>query len=120
MISYRTGVPARPPVSQEMRQSALEALLHRPAAWPGAGAQNRDDAYASLAQQNALDYDRAAAKANASFVERARDMQAQTGQRGATQMAQRQEQQGDLALRRYQAAADSLMGINSILRDLFR
>lgn len=120
MLNYNTGISARPPISDAMRNSALAALVAPMPAWDGSGAQNRDDVYSSLAQQNALDYGRAAAAANADFVQRARDLQAQTGQRGASQMGQMQQQQNDLNMRRYQMATDALSGVNSILRDLFR
>lgn len=120
MLSYQTGIPVQPPISDATRRNALAALVSAPTAW---GNTNAADVFAGMGQQNAVNYDRDAASANADFVAKARDLQNQMGVRGLQQMQQQYSQNDNVALQRQQAAAgrmsDYLSGVNGLLRGLF-
>lgn len=115
MLTYNTGTAATPPISDDMRASALRGLT---AQYGGQG-----DLYRSLAQQNAVAVDRAAQDANADFLSRARDAQSQMAQRGMQQMAQYRQQDSDLARRQLQdtfGRVNNAYGmVNSVLSGLF-
>lgn len=124
MLAYNTGISATPPLSPQFRQGILAGLQSGPTPWGGAGEQNRADNFGAFATANAVEADRAAQLANAEYVTKARDLQSQLAQRGLQQMAQAQQNQTDLATRRYQTALDRTQGmfnnINGLLSGLFQ
>ena len=103
-----------------MKRGALAALTAAPPGWTGT---HQGDVFSAAAQQRALEYDQATANANADFVAKARDQQAQMGLRGAQQAAQAHGQADDLATSRQRASlartSQYLSGVNNILRGLF-
>lgn len=120
MLNYRTGIPVQAPITDPMRQSVLAGLS---AGLPGMSG-NRADNFDAMAQQKAVEADRSAQMANADFIAKARDMQSQMAQRGLQQVAQAQQNQSDLATRRYQMALDRTQNmfsnVNNMLSGLFQ
>lgn len=120
MLQYQTGIPVSAPITDAARRTALAALTQSPSGWHNT---NAGDVFAGLGGQNAATYDADAAKANADFVSRARDLQSQMGVRGLQQMQQQYSQNDNVSLQRQQAAAgrmsDYLSGVNGLLRGLF-
>jgi len=62
MLTYKSELPSSQPVSGSMRKSALAGILN---ASPYQYGSRHDDIYRGMAQQSAVEYDRAASKANA-------------------------------------------------------
>lgn len=124
MLQYNTGISTTPPLSPQFRQATLAGLAGNMTPWAGAGLQNRTDNFSGAASMNAAEADRAAQLANDQFVTQARDIQSQLAQRGLQQMAQNQQNNTDLATRRYQTALDRTQGmfnnVNSLLSGLFQ
>lgn len=116
MLRYNTGIPVPQPLTPGMRDGALVGLTQQYAGVPS-------DLYTSMAQRNAVNYDRSAQQENADFVNRARAAQLQMAERGLQQMAQSQQQQSDLGRQQqqygYDRTLDAMRGVNNILRGLF-
>lgn len=114
-MQYRTSIPTTPPIDPGMRQNALAALSAMPPRGVAA------DVYSGMAQRNAVDYDRAAQKANDDYVERARGIQSQMAVRGLQQLAQQQENQMNIANTVFRQNLDRTGGLlNSLLGGLYR
>lgn len=114
-MQYRTSIPVTPPIDPGMRQNAI-AGLNAPPTRGVAG-----DVYAGLAQQNVVNYDRAAQKANDDYVEQARGIQTQMAMRGLQQLAQQRENQMNVANTVFRQNLDRTGGLlNSLLGGLYR
>jgi hypothetical protein len=114
MLTYNTGVQVQPPVTDAMQRQALAGLM----------AYGNSDVYAAEAQKQAVDYERAAAEANNTYLQQARQAQVQTGLQGLTNMAQRNQQDNELLTQRQGLrlgyAGKMLGGLNGALSSLFQ
>jgi hypothetical protein len=109
-MQYRTSISTAPPLDSGMRERAMGAMTGRPL--PGVNA----DVYAARGQQNAVAYDRAAQQANADYVTKAKQLQAQMAMRGLEQLVQQRQYQNQAS---EQIMRQSGM-LNGLLGGLFR
>lgn len=113
MLTYKSSLQNKPPVSDEFRSSALAGLR---AGSPYTYTQTHGDVYKSLGQENAVDFDIAATKANTDYQMKQQDAQRQLALQGLQQMATAQQNEQDLTNNRLQMMYGT---VGDLLKGLF-
>lgn len=120
MIAYNSGITAEPPITQDMRQRALDGLMAQGALQRGS---QFSDIYNSRAQSAAVDLERAAVRANNQHMANAQDAQSQVAMQGGNLMQTGQQNAYGLENRQRGIALDYanqlLGGMNSLLAGLY-
>lgn len=111
MYSYRTSIPATPPVGPGMVDTAMTAMRARPSS-PGVD----KDAYSALGQRNAVEYGRNTSAGNAQFVNNAQNVQLEMAMRGLQQLEQQRRNESSAHNATYARQASVL---NSLLQGLY-
>lgn len=120
MLTYDTGIQAKPPINPAMQQKALAGLhAYGQMQYPGPA----QDVYDGRATEAGVDYERATTAANNKFMAEAQQAQQDTALRGLQQMSQAQQNDNNLANQRQQMSLDYagklFGGMNSMLSGLF-
>ena len=118
-MQYNTPITSTPPVTPGIRESAVRGILA-----PQVGRDQRfQDIYSGRAASSATDYDREANMANDKFLLQAQPAQVQSTLTGLQQMATQEQNDRDVATRRYGIgmglASSAMGGINNLLQGLF-
>lgn len=110
MITYTGTLANTPPISDALRSEAMDGMRRKsPWKYPS----QHGDIMRALGQENAVNFDRAATKANTDYQLEQQKAERELALSGLGQMAQAQQQQQQLANSRMQSALGMYSGLLS-------
>lgn len=113
MLKYKSSLQNNPPVNDEFRGKALTGLT---APSPFTYTPTHEDVYRGLGQQQAVDFDVAATKANTDYQMKQQDSQRQLALQGLQAMADAEKNDQDLVNNRLQMMYGT---VGNLLQGLF-
>lgn len=113
MLKYKSSLQNVPPASDEFRDRALAGLS---SGSPFKYTPTHADVYRGLGQQNAVDFDIAATKANTDYQMKQQDAQRQLALQGLQAMAGAEKDEQDLVNNRLQMMYGT---VGNLLQGLF-